>query len=372
MASPTPTKVTVSTIKSRLLRPALTSHYICRFSPTTKNRKLIDFLKEREREGFIGADYENRTNQDVLELSCSEASLPGVNYLTNEINDDFHGITERYAYRRSYDDRMDFTFYVDRDYRPINLFESWMAFIAGEKSRKAPADRTYFYRVEFPDNYTTDDLYITKFERDIGTPDQGPSLTYKFINAYPININTMPVSYESSQLLKCTVSFTFSRYIIEKTAGGSGNSGTSGTPGSSGTSPTQSGPTPAPGVPSPSIGNPNAPQSIPAVPGAPSQGTQFGGSAPGVPSFGGSPLTAPSTAPGVPSTSSLSSLNQNIGASNQASSGGIDYNKSAGTGAVFNTGSSAATGGTNASGSSGNSASSGASANDTGPALQLF
>ena len=37
-------------------------------------------------------------------------------------------------------------------------------------------------------------------------------LTYTFINAFPLSIASMPVSYESSSLLKCTVSFTYSRY----------------------------------------------------------------------------------------------------------------------------------------------------------------
>ena len=41
-------------------------------------------------------------------------------------------------------------------------------------------------------------------------------MNYKFINAYPISINSIPVSYDSSQLLKCTVSFTYSRYIISR------------------------------------------------------------------------------------------------------------------------------------------------------------
>jgi hypothetical protein len=40
--------------------------------------------------------------------------------------------------------------------------------------------------------------------------------TYQFINAYPISINSMPVSYDASQLLKCTVSFTYSRYVITR------------------------------------------------------------------------------------------------------------------------------------------------------------
>jgi len=324
MASSTPKKVSLSTVKSRLLRPALTSHYVCKFSPTTiGGDKLIKFLGEREGQGFTGADYQNSLNQEIIELSCSEASLPGVNYMTNEINDDFHGITERYAYRRSYDDRMDFTFYVDRDYRHINFFESWMAFIAGENQKVATTSRNYFYRVEFPDNYTTDELYITKFERDIGTPDEGPSLTYRFINAFPININTMPVSYDSSQLLKCTVSFTFSRYLIEKTTGGS-------------SSPEPSGPTPAPGVP-----NPNFPSTLPGSP-------EFSGPVAGIPDFSGSPLAPPTTAPGVPSTglggvtgSATGSSAGNTSlprVSNQASPTQPLVNKNAGSGARLDNG----------------------------------
>ena len=303
MASPTPKKVSISTVKSRLLRPALTSHYVCKFSPTTVGgTKLLGFLREREGQGFTGADYQSPINQEVIELSCSEASLPGVNYMTNEINDDFHGITERYAYRRSYDDRMDFTFYVDRDYRPINFFESWIAFIAGEKQKPATADRNYFYRVEFPDNYTTDELYITKFERDIGTPEEGASLTYRFINAFPININTIPVSYESSQLLKCTVSFSFSRYLIEKTTGG-------------GSSPEPSGQSPAPGVPSqPTVSGPS----------------------PNIPDFSGSPLAPPGTAPGIPPTG-LGGVG-NVKLPNQEPRAQPEVNKNAGSGARLDNG----------------------------------
>ena len=39
-------------------------------------------------------------------------------------------------------------------------------------------------------------------------------MEYRFINAFPISINSMPVSYDQSDLLKCTVSFTYSRYVI--------------------------------------------------------------------------------------------------------------------------------------------------------------
>ena len=53
---------------------------------------------------------------------------------------------------------------------------------------------------------------MNKFERDY----EGRYLRYRFLQAYPISINSMPVSYDSSQLLKCTVSFTYTRYVVSQ------------------------------------------------------------------------------------------------------------------------------------------------------------
>ena len=201
---PTPIIVKNFEIKSKLLRPALTSHYICEFTP---QGDAFTFLKSGN-SLFPGSDYSIRENQELIRLSCSEASLPGSSLITNEINDDFTGVTERPAYRRQYDDRIDFTFYVDHDYKVINFFERWISYCVGENLQSALDDRNYFYRANFPNDYQTDSLYITKFERDYTT-----ALEYKFIRAYPISIASMPVSYDSSQLLKCTVSFSYTRYV---------------------------------------------------------------------------------------------------------------------------------------------------------------
>lgn len=209
MAAPAVKPYNMSAIKSKLLQPALTSHFICEFSPPLGN--FGSYLTDRVKSGFEGFDY-NGNSQELIKLSCAEASLPGSSLATNEINNDYTGVTERHAYRRLYDDRADFTFYVDKNYYVIDYFENWISYIVGEDSLADQETRAYNYRVNFPNNYKTDNLYITKFERDY----IGRYLTYKFINAYPISINSMPVSYDSSQLLKCTVSFTYSRYVISR------------------------------------------------------------------------------------------------------------------------------------------------------------
>jgi len=203
-------KRTLSDIKSRLLRPALTSNYMCKFAPPGPVER---WTAEK------GTPY-SRDNQELIELSCSEAALPGSSLMTHTINNDFTGVTERHAYRREYDERASFTFMVDHDYTIIKFFENWMSYIAGEQFSTTPGieDKNYFYRVRYPEQYTTDmeyggGLYITKFERDY--EDTGVALEYKFFKAFPISVVTMPVRYDASELLKCTVNFTYSRYIID-------------------------------------------------------------------------------------------------------------------------------------------------------------
>ena len=65
--------------------------------------------------------------------------------------------------------------------------------------------------MKYPNDYIAGQgLKITKFERDHLNP-----LTYEFIRSYPLSITSMPVSYDGSSLLKCSVSMTYVRYIIQ-------------------------------------------------------------------------------------------------------------------------------------------------------------
>ena len=148
-------------IKEKLLRPALTSHYQCWFNPPTP---VINWLKTKQLDYIF--------NKELISLSCSEASLPGSSLMTNEINDDYTGVTERHAYRKTYDDRVDFTFYVDHgrsdgNYNVLWFFEKWMQYIANEEESLGLDTRQFYYRFRFPENYQTDNLFINKFERDL-------------------------------------------------------------------------------------------------------------------------------------------------------------------------------------------------------------
>jgi hypothetical protein len=207
-----PTPRTVAQIKANLLQPALTSHFEVQI---TKPEGLTA--------GYLAANGIPNLNQEKLQLLCSETVLPGSSLATHEINNDFTGVTERHAYRRLYDDRIDLSFYVDAEnYLPIRFFETWIKYVVAENVGDAEGGKpvgsknsAYFYRVNYPNLYIAPQgLTITKFERDY----KRKPLTYKFVNVFPIAVTSIPVSYDASSLLKCTVSLTYIRYYIDQTS----------------------------------------------------------------------------------------------------------------------------------------------------------
>ena len=203
--------------KHKILQPSLTSYFLVHIKEPAgswgayKSKNDINLSNEK---------------QDQLNLLCSETVLPGSSLATHEIKNDYTGVTENHAYRRLFDNRIDLTFMVnaDRDaYLPIRFFETWIKYIADEKDEapqvprapgtsKSVTNPNYSYRMNYPEDYYGG-LEITKFERNhmMG----GPQMTYHFLNVFPRSIVSMPVSYETSQTLKCTVSFNYIRYYVE-------------------------------------------------------------------------------------------------------------------------------------------------------------
>ena len=101
-----------------------------------------------------------------------------------------------------------------------------MDYITGVDDKKDYKKPYIGYRMAYPQTYKQD-IYLTKFEKDQFTRDysatRGASirstrttLDYTFVNAFPLSLTAIPVSYEGSQALKCNVSFNFIRYVMEK------------------------------------------------------------------------------------------------------------------------------------------------------------
>jgi len=230
-----PNRKSLSDIRATILKPAMTSQFMVYVDFPSKVKTYMTGRKLADPQGGV--------LRGGLNLACSEASLPGSSLATLELTSDRTGVTERHVHRRMFDDRIDLTFYVDADnYLPIRAFEFWKEYITGGNTTTELAAANHFYRMKYPDDYITGgsdskgggggELRVVKFERDFDGSFKGNSgvvngsqkgLTYNFVRAFPIAVASMPISYEASSLLKCTVSMSYIRYFISNGLGDSKN-----------------------------------------------------------------------------------------------------------------------------------------------------
>jgi hypothetical protein len=175
-----------------------------------------------------------------FDFFCAEAMLPGGTFNVTEERGSRQGVTEAFPIQRVYQP-FNITLYIDNDYKIIRLFEEWMNFINPLYEADAVAGpspigqgnfkgRNEYFRMKYPDTYKRI-ISVVKFERNfIEKPELSldragnrlgsvPTITYRMIDAFPTNITAMPVSYEGSTILKTTVEFNYSRYVIEKNQG---------------------------------------------------------------------------------------------------------------------------------------------------------
>ena len=222
MASVAPQRLTVDKIVKDLLEPATTSFYqVGIIDPKQLNEQgdtFATYLRQQGLDVLFNARGLDPTRREKLQLFCSETTLPGSSLLTAELSNDFPGVTEKYAHRRQFDEDISLTFYCDaKEYLPIRYFEAWMSYTTNDTNDSH--NENFFYRMKFPKKYKGS-LEITKFEKNLNSKDpvlgRTKPLTYTFIDAFPRSISAMPVTYDASDLLKCTVLFSYTRYSAKK------------------------------------------------------------------------------------------------------------------------------------------------------------
>lgn len=160
----------------------------------------------------------NATFKRKLAFSCSDATLPTSSFATGEVKTNYIGVPQEYAHTRIMPD-IDFSFYVDRDYKNIMFFEAWMDFVSGgsQMGQYDEPARSYYRRFNYPKHYKNENgVYITKFERNYMT-DGATSITYQLISAFPKNVSIVPLSYGEAEVMKVTVTMNYDRYKVYRT-----------------------------------------------------------------------------------------------------------------------------------------------------------
>jgi len=196
---PAPRPRPISDILPRFQNVAQTSQYLVKFAlPFSRNSGgLRSFLRRK--------GVNDRFVVEDAGLLCSDAVLPGSAMASIDTRGDYQGVIERMAHTRNFT-QISLEFYVDNEYKSMKFLEHWMEYITG--AIRNPADDAYFYQLNYPSEYKSNDTRIVKFERNYKQ-----FLEYRFIGLFPLALNSTRVSYNGSQVLKASASFSFDRYI---------------------------------------------------------------------------------------------------------------------------------------------------------------
>ena len=196
---PAPRPRPISDFLPRFQNVAQTSQYLVKFAlPYSRDSSgLRSYLRRK--------GVNDRFVVEDAGLLCSDAVLPGSAMASIDTRGDYQGVIERMAHTRNFT-QISLEFYVDNEYKSMKFLEHWMEYITG--AIRNPADDAYFYQLNYPSEYKSNDTRIVKFERNYKQ-----FLEYRFIGLFPLALNSTRVSYNGSQVLKASASFSFDRYI---------------------------------------------------------------------------------------------------------------------------------------------------------------
>jgi len=201
----------ISDIKPLFTNLAQSSHFLVRFGGLSP--ELLSYLK--------GRGVDSSFIREDVGLLCFGAQLPTTSLATAEITGNFMGIQEKFAHTRIYSP-INLEFYVDKQYKTVKFLEHWMEFIAsgshntiglaGENQKINQNVTNYFSRMQYPTYYKTNATRIFKFDRDYRN-----YLEYNFVGLFPLNMSSIQVGYNASNILTASVTFQYDRYIPGKT-----------------------------------------------------------------------------------------------------------------------------------------------------------
>ena len=196
---PAPRPRPISEFLPRFQNVAQTSQYLVKFAlPSSQSGSgLRSFLRRK--------GVNDRFVVEDAGLLCSDAVLPGSALASIDTRGDFQGVVERFAHTRNFT-QIQLEFYVDNEYKSMKFLEHWIEYITGYNTNLT--SDAYHFELNYPQNYKSNETRIVKFERDYNR-----FLEYRFIGLFPLALNSTRVSYQGSQVLKASASFSFDRYI---------------------------------------------------------------------------------------------------------------------------------------------------------------
>jgi len=183
---------------------------------------------------------EDKSQGKWISLMCEEAVLPGVQASTGQISGRHMGEAQvNYPTFRMYSD-LSLTWICDANMTPLKFLHIWMDRMfndygpSGNKFDRIGNNRYYSYglwnrvnagtvgggnnryhyvRLSYPEEYVCDELVITKCEKGPYGEQQRSSIGIHCLDAFPYSIDAVPLSYGSSQIVRVTANFYYTKWF---------------------------------------------------------------------------------------------------------------------------------------------------------------
>jgi hypothetical protein len=156
-----------------------------------------------------------------VSMMCDDAVLPGSQAATGQINGLYTGSgTYNYPHTRIYND-LTLSWIGDANMTPLKFVNTWMNTIFNDeegptklqaRSRDVKKrSRNRSIRLNYMDEYTMQ-ISILKAEKGPDGELDRPSVRYVIEGAFPYSIDSVPLSYGSSTLIKISANFYYERW----------------------------------------------------------------------------------------------------------------------------------------------------------------
>ncbi len=201
---------------------ALSTGYAVKFDLAAPLKKYIDQLQ---------------LDIDLYEGFCDEASLPPSQAATGQITGRYLGEgAVSYPHTKMYTD-VSLSWMCDANMEPYKFVQAWWQYIFGEYDAggtlhdeaayqpqynntktllgtgNPEKNRTRETRLRYPESYLSQ-IVIAKAEKGGGSPTDRMATAHVLQEAYPYSVDSVPLSFGSSQLVKVTANFYYSKHYV--------------------------------------------------------------------------------------------------------------------------------------------------------------
>lgn len=181
------------------------------------NKTMPGFVK-----GQLTGDAADGGPARWVSMMCDDAVLPGSQMATGQINGLYTGSgTYNYPHTKMYND-LTLSWIGDANMTPLKFVNTWMNTIFQDSQystailqKKADdtdkRSRNRSVRLNYMDEYTMQ-ISILKAEKGPNGELDRPSIRYVLEGAFPYSIDSVPLSYGSSTLIKVSANFYYERW----------------------------------------------------------------------------------------------------------------------------------------------------------------